>query len=226
MSDAEAQRIGVYGGTFNPIHLGHLRAAEEVVETLALDRMLFVPSRIPPHKEAAAEGGIASAADRLNWVRAAVADHPAFQACSLEVNRQGPSFLVDTLEALGRELGGRPTFVLGSDAFAEMGSWREPLRLFELAHYAVMNRPPEPSTSLAAWLPGIVRDRVAVAADGASARHRQAGTCFVRVAIQGLPISASGIRATLRAGRSIRYLVPEAARAGIESCEAYRAHQS
>ncbi len=226
MSDAEAQRVGVYGGTFNPIHLGHLRAAEEVMEVLALDSVWFVPSRIPPHKEAAAEGGIASAADRFNWVQAAVSDHPCFRACSLEVDRQGPSFLVDTLEALGRKLGGPPTFLLGSDAFAEMGSWREPLRLFELAHYAVMNRPPEPSASLAAWLPEIVRDRVELAADGASARHRLAGTSLRRIGIQGLPISASGIRATLRDGRSIRYLVPEAARAGIETCKAYRAHRS
>lgn len=221
MSDAAAARVGVYGGTFNPIHLGHLRAAEEVAEVLGLERVLFVPSHTPPHKAAVSEGGIASGADRLGWVAAAVADHERFEVCSLEVDRAGPSYLVDTLETLGREWGGPPVFILGCDAFSDMGNWREPSRLFELAHYAVMNRPPEPLGSVADWLPDTAREFVEVAPDGASARHREAGTTIRRVAIQGLAISASEIREALRVGRSIRYLVPEVVRPAIEKCAAY-----
>jgi len=221
MSDAAEARVGVYGGTFNPVHLGHLRAAEEVAESLGLTRVLFVPSHTPPHKAAASEGGIASGADRLSWVAAAVADHDRFEACSLEVDRPGPSYLVDTLETLGREWGGPPVFILGSDAFSDMGNWREPRRLFQLAHYAVMNRPPEPLGSVAEWLPAMARELVEIAPDGASARHREAGTTICRVPIQGLAISASEIRGALRAGRSIRYLVPETVRSAIEKSAAY-----
>jgi nicotinate-nucleotide adenylyltransferase len=222
MSRTAAARIGVYGGTFNPIHLGHLRAAEEVAEALQLERVLFVPSHTPPHKAAASEGGIASGSDRLSWVAASVADHDRFEACSLEVDRAGPSYLVDTLEILGREGNELPVFILGSDAFADMGNWREPLRLFRLAHYAVMNRPPEPIGTLADWIPELARGRVELSRDGAFARHREAPTTIRRVGIQGLPISASDIRDALRAGRSIRYLVPEVVRPAIEKCAAYR----
>ena len=96
--------VGVYGGTFNPIHLGHLRAAEEVVEVLDLERMLFVPSAEPPHKEAAEADVIAPARDRLHWVRLAVKDNPRFEADPIEVEREGLSYAVHTLSALGERL--------------------------------------------------------------------------------------------------------------------------
>lgn len=214
--------VGVYGGTFNPIHRGHLQAAREVADALDLAQVRFVPSWSPPHK---VDAVIAAAEDRLAWVRRAVEFDPRFVADAIEVERGGSSYLVDTLTQIGEELAPEhPVFLVGSDAFREMGAWREPRALFSLAHYAVMNRPPE-APDLAAWIPDVVRDDLEIAEDGASALHRHANTWVRAVPIRGLEISASEIRARLRAGHSIRYLVPEATRAAIEACPAYTTPQ-
>jgi nicotinate-nucleotide adenylyltransferase len=96
--------IGVYGGTFNPIHVGHLRAAEEVAEALGLSRVIFVPSATPPHKSDERDDAIAPAADRLTWVRLAISGNPRFEASAIEVERGGASYLVDTLRELRAEI--------------------------------------------------------------------------------------------------------------------------
>ena len=216
--------MGIYGGTFNPIHTGHLRAAEEVAETLALDRVVFLPSNTPPHKRGAAGGEIASGAARLEWVRRAVRDHPRFEASSLEIDRGGTSYTAETLRAWRDQLGlAPPIFILGCDALVEMGSWRDLPSLVSLSHYAVMNRPPGLASDLGAWLPEEARDYVEITEGGRAARHRRAGTWMRLVPIRGLAISSSTIRQLLRARRSVRYLVPEAARADIERCPVYRA---
>lgn len=226
-----AASVGIYGGTFNPVHLGHLRAAEEVAEALGLERVLFVPSGEPPHKRAVpapGEGGavdpIAPAALRLEWVRLAVAGNPRFEVATLEVERDGPSYLVETLSHLRGALApARGVFILGRDAFQEMGGWREPRRLLTLADFAVTTRPPlEPATDrLDLWLPACARDDVDVDADGRSAVHREAGTRLRLVPITAVDVSATDIRARVRAGRSIRYLVPEPVREAIEASGAY-----
>jgi nicotinate-nucleotide adenylyltransferase len=214
--------VGIFGGTFNPIHLGHLRAAEEVVEALALELMLFVPSARPPHKAGDPGDPIAPAELRLAWVRAAVADNPRFAVDPLEIERDGPSFSVDTLRVLGaRTAPERPVFVIGQDAFAELGTWREPETIFELTHFAVTTRPPLARGSLADWLPKVVRDDFELAPDGLSGRHRRAGTWIRLVEITALDISASDIRARLRAGRSVRYLLPEAVRDAVVASGIY-----
>jgi nicotinate-nucleotide adenylyltransferase len=215
--------VGVYGGTFNPIHVGHLRAAEDVAETLGLARVLFVPSAVPPHK---AEGGdpIAPGAERLAWVRLAIAGNARFAADPIEIERGGTSYLVDTLKALRERMRGsgeEPVFLVGSDAFAEMGSWRSPRELFGLAHFAVMPRPPLLGGSLADWLPAEVRDLVEIAADGRSGRHRSAGTWLRLVEIAGFDVSASDLRRRLRDGRSVRYLLPEAVRDAVVASGLY-----
>ncbi len=218
--------VGVYGGTFNPIHVGHLRAAEEVAEALALARVLFVPSAVPPHKADDAGGAIAPAVLRLDWVRRAIADNPGFAAESIEVDRGGASYLVDTLAGLREQLARsdeEPVFLVGSDAFAEMGAWREPAALFALSHYAVMVRPPLRTGSLAEWLPEAVRDDIELAPDGRSGRHRQAGTWLRLVEIAGFDVSASDLRARLRDGRSVRYLLPESIRDAVLESGVYGA---
>jgi nicotinate-nucleotide adenylyltransferase len=215
-------RVGIFGGTFNPIHLGHLRAAEELREALDLERVIFVPAARPPHKAGSREDPIAPAAERLRWVRAAVEGHPGFEADSLEIDRDGPSYSVDTLRAIGARTGpGLPVFALGCDAFAELGSWREPRSLFSLAHFAVMTRPPVTRGSLAEWLPKCVRDDVEVSADGLSGRHRAAATWIRLLPILALDISSSDIRARIHAGRSVRFLVPEAVREAVENNPLY-----
>lgn len=216
-------RIGIYGGTFNPIHLGHLRAAEEVAEALGLDRVLFVPSATPPHKLEEAGDTIAPAADRFAWVQLATQDNSRFGVDDVEVARGGTSFLVDTLAALHAKLGAAAelVFLVGSDAFAEMGAWRAPRELFRMAHYAVIARPPLRDGHLARWLPEAVRDDVEIAADGRSGRHRSAGTQIWLVEIAGLAVSSSEIRRRLQAGRSVRYLLPEPVHRAVLASGAY-----
>jgi nicotinate-nucleotide adenylyltransferase len=211
-----AKRIGIFGGTFNPIHHGHLRAAEEVREALDLERLVFVPSAQPPHKNDHADDPMAPAAERLRWTRAAVAGNGAFDVDALEVDRGGPSYSIDTVRALGATTAPElPVFVIGCDAFALLGTWLEPEALFELAHFAVMTRPPVTSGSLADWLPGCVADDVELAEDGLSGRHRRTTAWIRLVPISALDISSSDIRARIRNGRSIRYLVPEPVREAV-----------
>ena len=208
-------RTGILGGTFNPIHLGHLRAAEEVAEALALARVLLVPSARPPHKPGRDADPLAPGAQRLAWVEAACAGNPVLEACDLEIARGGASYTVDTLRALAeRSAPVRLVFIIGSDAFAELASWREPKQLFALADFAVMTRPGT-AGRLSDWIPGALRPDLELDPGGEAARHRATGGSLRAVAISALDISSSDIRDRVRLGRSIRYLVPEAVRRDI-----------
>ena len=214
-----AARFGVFGGTFNPIHVGHLRAAEEVAEQLELERVLFVPSAQPPHKANSRDDPIAPAALRLAWVRAAIEDNPRLEVDALELERGGRSFTVDTLERLAkRSAPERPVFVIGCDAFALLDSWREPERLFSLADFAVMTRPPNERQQLSDWLPDCLRGELSLEPDGWSGVHRKTGGSFRAIRICAFDVSSSDIRARIRTGRSVRYLLPESVRcAALES---------
>jgi nicotinate-nucleotide adenylyltransferase len=215
-------KLGILGGTFNPIHCGHLRAAEEVREALELERVILVPSATPPHKRGLEGDPIAPAAQRLAWVQAAVAGNPGLAADGMEVERGGRSYSIDTVRAIGtRTAPELPVFAIGWEAFAELGSWREPEALLRLANFAVMTRPPLSHGSLADWLPKCARDEFLLAPDGLSARHRQAASWIRLVEVTALDISSSGIRERLRLGRSIRYLVPESVRGAIEDSGVY-----
>jgi nicotinate-nucleotide adenylyltransferase len=221
MSEAAPGLVGLFGGTFNPIHLGHLRAAEEVREALGLSQVRFVPSARPPHKRGSREQ-IAPPEARLEWVRLAVAGSEGFEADPIEVERDGPSFLVDTLTSFNERLAPeRPVFVLGRDAFQEMSGWRAPETLLELAHFAVTTRPPAGTGRIDEWLPETLLAPLEVAPDGQSARHSKSGTWIRLLEITPLEISASAIRDRLRMGRSVRYLLPEAAHDAIVSSGYY-----
>ncbi|MCP5057092.1 MAG: nicotinate (nicotinamide) nucleotide adenylyltransferase [bacterium] len=213
--------VGIFGGTFNPVHVGHLRAAEEVAESLGLARVLFVPAADPPLKR---DGGVflAPASDRYRWVEAATADNPRFEVSAAEQGRTGPSYLVDTLRLLREELApAELVFILGQDAFTQLDAWRAPEALPTLAHFAVVTRPPGDG-DLADWLPASLAANVEVDASGQLARHHTAGTWIRRVPISAFDVSATDIRQRLRDGRSIRYLVPDVAREPIEKCDAYK----
>lgn len=216
-------RTGILGGTFNPVHLGHLRGAEEVREQLGLARMLFLPSADPPLKRHGSQV-IAPARDRLAWVEAAVATHPAFEASGLELEREGPSYSVDTVDLLSARLAPeRPVFVIGDEAFADLGSWREPERLLTLCHFAVMRRPPGREGSPADWLPEGLAGAFDWDPDGRRGRHREAGTWVRFVPIRGLDVSATDVRRRIRQGLSVRYLVPEEAREAVLASGHYAA---
>lgn len=214
-------RIGVFGGTFNPIHLGHLRAAEEAAEALGLSRLLFVPSAVPPHKRPQRGDPLAKPLDRLDWVRLATLGNPRFGVDPLEIERDGPSYMVDTLRELGARLAERPVLVIGRDAFAEIDAWRDPVELFRLAHFAVLTRPPERGDDLAAWLPRCVAGEIELDPGGRTGRHRSTGTHVCALDITALDISSSGVRERLREGRSIRYLLPDRVREAVERSGVY-----
>jgi nicotinate-nucleotide adenylyltransferase len=192
-----SERLGVFGGTFDPIHLGHLRAAEAARETARLDRVLFVPAGRPPHRDATS----ASPLDRYAMVSLATAAHPAFAPSDVELRREGPSYTLDTLLELRRQWPeAEPFLILGSDAFAEIGTWREPRRVAELCTLVVIERP---------------------GAD-APAAEPIPGARVVRVPAVALPISSSAVRRLRGEGRSVRYLVPDPVADHIQKRELYR----
>jgi nicotinate-nucleotide adenylyltransferase len=207
-------RLGVLGGTFNPIHLGHLVLAESFRERLALDRVLFVPAGTPPHKAAR---GIAPALHRYAMTALAVAGHPAFAISDVEVRRTGPSYSIDTLEALAGEWPGtRLFFLMGSDTFLDLPTWRTPERLAAWATLAVGYRAgsdfdPDGDGARAVLerLGRRGRRRVAAASGGqAEVVEAIAPGEVLLVETRSLPVSAREIRGLLAAGRSVRYLVP------------------
>jgi nicotinate-nucleotide adenylyltransferase len=189
-------RIGLFGGTFDPPHLGHLVLAEWARVALRLDRVTFMPAGAPPHKRGRP---LSSAAHRLAMTRLAVRGNPAFAVSALEVGRVGPSFTVDTLRALGRRTPGARLFLLmGADSLADFPTWHEPGSIARLATLVVAGRPGPDAPP--AHVPG-------------------------RVVVLDNPLvdlSSSALRARARAGRSLRYLVPDAVAAYVARHRLYR----
>jgi nicotinate-nucleotide adenylyltransferase len=216
-----AERIGILGGTFNPIHAGHLHAAEQVLGKLGLARIVFVPAADPPLKRGGAET-IAPAALRLAWVEAALRGHPSFTLDDLELHRAGPSYTVDTLRALRVKLApARLAFIVGEDAFAELDAWRDPSALLTLADFAVMTRPPGRGKPLRSLISEALGAHIEWAADGESGTHRTAKTTVARVHITALDVSATDIRRRIRTHESVRYLLPEAVHDAVIASGAY-----
>lgn len=210
-------RLGLLGGTFNPVHLGHLRAAEEVLEAKGLDRMLFIPSASPPHK---GRDGLASAEARLEMCRLAVADNPRFEASDLELRRGGRSYSIGTLRDLHARGERDLWFVIGTDAFGEVETWKDWRALFEHAHFVVMSRPGA-ALDLASLIPIEVRDRFCYDPERRVYTH-PSGYTVSAVTVTPLDISSSQIRALRASGRSIRYLAPDAVEAYIRERGLYR----
>lgn len=203
------RHIGVFGGTFNPVHRGHLHAAREVAKRLGLEKILFIPCAIPPHKE---EAPIAPAQMRLAWLRKAIENDPCFDVDALELEREGPSYSVDTLEILHRQFpNARLVFLIGLDAFRELDTWKTPDRLFDLADFAVMMRPPDTQTTLAENLPRCLVGALELSSDGKTAFHRRTRAKIELLEISALAISATEIREKLRAGdlEAVQALLPQ-----------------
>jgi nicotinate-nucleotide adenylyltransferase len=196
-------RIALFGGTFNPVHVAHLRTAEEVREAGALDRVEFVLSATPPHKPAA---DVAPLAHRLRMLELAVADHPAFAVSTLEVERGGRSYSVDTIRARQAETpDARLTFVLGADAFAEIESWKDFADIFALCDVCVISRP-----GASASAPPIAVQNAFCYDPLTRVYAHRSGYSLTFLPVTPLMISASDIRRRCADGRSIRYLVPRA----------------
>jgi nicotinate-nucleotide adenylyltransferase len=207
--------IGILGGTFDPVHNGHLRAALEVLGRCRLARMSLVPAGSPPHRAAPT----ASAELRLRMLRAAVADEPRLVVDDREIRRRGPSYTVDTLESLRAEVGTRALcLVLGADAFLALPSWHRWRELCGLAHLVII---PRPGCELAV-VGELGEILVARRSDDVAALHRsQAGVIRVQP-VTPLEISSSAIRALALAGGDPRFLVPDAVRDVIVDSGCYK----
>jgi nicotinate-nucleotide adenylyltransferase len=196
-------RIGLFGGTFDPVHLAHLRTAEEVREALALDRVELVLAATPPHKPT---GTQAPVEHRRRMLELAIADDPHLTVNLCELEREGPSYSIDTIRAAqAREPDAALTFILGADAFAEIATWKDYGDLFTRCDFCVISRP----GTRAAELPIAVENAFCYEPDRGVYVHRS-GSTLRFLPVTALMISASDIRQRCATGRSIRYLVPNA----------------
>ena len=202
--------IGIFGGTFDPVHFGHLRPALEVARALEMAQIRFIPCFIPPHRD---EPG-ATAAQRLRMLRLALAGVDEFVVDERELKRGGPSYMVDTLASLRQELGDAPVaLILGRDAFAGLASWHRWWAVLELAHIVVLDRPGAALPQQGPVAGVLARHGV----DDPAALHRcQAGRIWLQTVTQ-LDISATLIRRSVNEGGGCRFLTPEPVREYIEA---------
>lgn len=214
------ERLGIFGGTFNPVHLAHLRLAEEARERCGLDRVLFLPAAEPPHK--ALTGLTPSFAERCAMVALAIADHPAFALSELEAQHPGKNYSVLTLERL-RLLhpGSEFYFLIGMDSFRDLSSWWEYRRLFGLTHLVVTRRPGVGDDDLRALLPVAIRSEFCYDSTAKMLVHAS-GMRIIPLEETYLDISSTGIRNLLAGGRSVRYLIPAPVADYIEQHGLYR----
>jgi nicotinate-nucleotide adenylyltransferase len=190
-------RLGLFGGTFDPIHLGHLILAEQCREACRLDRVWLVVAGSPPHKP----GGRTAVGHRLEMVRVAIAGNSALVASDIEAMRPGPHYSVDTLEAVRRDQADDDLFFLiGADSLKDLPAWREPARIAQLATIVVVNRP------------GIEEVNVSEFPDFGPGTHP-----LISVTIPPVGIASSDLRRRLAEGRSIRYMVPRGVEAYIDA---------
>jgi len=204
-------RIGLFGGSFDPVHLGHLLVAESCREQGRLDRVIFMPAAVPPHKQ---DRPLTPAAHRVAMLTLAIGGHDAFVVATDEIDRGGVSYTVDTLERMqAAHAGDTLLLILGPDAIREFSAWREPERILDLADLLVVER--EGLDDIAA----LERDVAIVAAVGA---ERLARIIDTRVRMPAVGIRASGLRAAVAEGKSIRYRTPRAVEAYIAAHGLYR----
>ncbi|MCK9230493.1 MAG: nicotinate-nucleotide adenylyltransferase [Syntrophales bacterium] len=213
-------KVGLFGGSFDPIHLGHLRCAEELVELLDLDKMIFIPAARQPLKE---ERSLLSFHHRAAMVRIAIAGNPSFALSEREYRREGPSYSIDTVREFVREYpdGTEFCFIMGQDAFQDITCWKDWRDLLQCYSIIVMTRPGSEEKTLRDVLPADDRaDFSYDAADECYRGNRGGAVCFRRLTL--LDISSTDIRRRCAARRSIRYLLPDGVMSYIESGGLYR----
>jgi nicotinate-nucleotide adenylyltransferase len=209
--DPTDKRVGILGGTFDPIHYGHLVIAEQVREALSLDRVVFIPAAVPPHKLGLS---ITPAESRAAMVELAVVGNSSFAVSRIELQRDGPSYTSDTLAVLAAQAAGRGAapelfFILSSEALAGFAAWHEPDRILALCRLVAVGRPGTPLPTPAEL----------------AARFGERAPRILAVETVPVAHSASAVRALAAAGRSIRYLVPPTVEAYICDHQLYRSNE-
>ena len=194
------KKIGIFGGTFDPIHIGHLRVAEEFATAFELDRVLMMVTATPPHRDPP----VASPEDRLRMVQLAVQGFPDLEASDIELVREGPSFTLDTVERVRESAGGALVWMaLGGDAYALIHSWHRPVDVLAQAHLVVLTRPGY-SVDLMAPLPESISGRYTLSGD---IYVHDSGATLRTLQVSPLTVSSSMIRKAVSEGDSIRDLV-------------------
>lgn len=211
-------RLGVLGGTFDPIHMGHLRTAEEVGEKLALKKVYLIPSASPPHKSSAP---VSRFEHRMAMTRLGAAESPALEAVDLESKRSGLSYSIETLRELHKALHSPEIFfILGTDAFLEIRTWKEYEQLFHYAHFVIIIRPGSGYIGLDALFSELG------ARSACEENHdiylMPSGKKIMVMTTTLMDISSTGIRRRVMEGRSIHFLVPHGVREYIERQKLYR----
>jgi nicotinate-nucleotide adenylyltransferase len=206
-------KTGVLGGTFDPIHLGHVGAAQAAQRALALDGILLVPSRIPPHRRDATR---ASADDRFHMASITAASHPKWSASRIELDREGPSYTFDTLTEL-RRMPSSFFFIIGVDAFAEIATWSRYPAVLDLAHFVVVSRPGFTLDSLQHRVPDLADRMTTPARFDFSAQSR-----IILLEAPTPAISSTEIRRRASAGQDLAGLVPDAVADYIHAHRLYR----
>lgn len=207
MSNSGAPLVGIFGGTFDPIHYGHLRIAEEIVKTVGLQKLYFVPAGMPRLRHSP----VASPQHRVEIVRLAIQKNPDFVLDEREINRGGVSYSIDTVREFKQEFGEeiRLCFVLGADAFINLPEWNNWKELFNLCHFIVSTRPGYTLTLIKELLSKELREECSQrwVSNTESLRKDTSGLIFIASTTM-LDISATSIRAHIADGRSVRHLVP------------------
>lgn len=217
-------RVGIFGGTFNPIHRGHLHIAEQVLRCLSLDRVVFVPSGEPPHKKGET---LVQRGHRLEMVRLAVESHPRFEVSDVEVRRSGPSYSVDTIRLLQEKWGAGAElfFILGIDAFLDVMNWKDPDILFTLCHFAVISRPGYAFADLKGLPPlRTVSPALLAALDMGERTSLEVPLGEHRLYLQRVapsPISATDLRRRIAESEDLRNLLPDAVASYIMGKQLY-----
>jgi nicotinate-nucleotide adenylyltransferase len=205
--NAQSKRLGMFGGTFNPVHLGHLRAGIEIGEAFSLDRILFIPTAVPPHKNST---GLLPFAQRWKMVKLAIEGSPFFKASDVEQKRAGKSYSIQTLRYFKEKYGQKVDlyFIIGIDAFLEIHTWREFHNLFTLCHFIVMDRPGYPKSRIKEFLNQTLSMGMTYRPKELRFCH-PAGNSIYFFPVPLMEISSTRIRSLREEKRSIRYLVPE-----------------
>ena len=209
-----SQAIGIFGGTFDPVHYGHLRAATEASELLPLDRFHLLPAGSPPHRSRT----FASAEHRLAMLALATDDYPELYVDNREVRRKGESYMVDTLAEIRSETNDAPlVLMVGQDAVNRLDSWYEWRRLFDLAHLVVMRRP----KSRHEYSGVLFEELQPRLIDNPGLLTRKPAGCVLPLEVTQLEISSTGIRELIASQRSTRFLLPESVIHYIEAHKLY-----
>jgi len=204
--------LGILGGTFDPIHFGHLRPALEVQQALRLDEVRLIPLRDPPHRNQP----LTTTDQRLLMLQAAIKELPSFSIDTQELVREGKSYSVETLRSLRKEVGTKPICLLiGSDAFRQFHTWHKPDEILQLAHLVVMQRPGDSQVDLTP----LTADRVAKSPESLTTSP---GGCILFQTVTQLDISSTTIRALIRNNQSPRYLLPDDVLEIIQTLKLYQ----